>query len=434
MSRLCIRLLGPFHVTLGGKPVTTFRSSKVRALLSYLTVEAKRPHRREALAALFWPDWPDRAELANLRAALFNLRQAIGDSIATPPFLLSDRDAVQFNSASDHWLDVATFEQQIAAGRDALSHKVNPVSAIYCLQSAADLYRGDFLEGFSADGCPGFEEWIVLKREQLRRRVLETLDQLTVMHEENGELGKAQSCAWRQLELDPPREEAHRQLMRLLALSGERSAALAQYETCVRVLAQELSVSPARETTLLFESIRDGRLQAQIPKPVPLIEIVEPLFAREASTPVVGRERELSKLSAHLACALTGHGRVIFVTGETGSGKTVLVNEFCRRAVESHRDVVTASGKCSTRAGGGEPYLPFLEIMETLIGYAPAEYAAGAGIPKRTLPEQSAWPDVGNVLVEAGSSPIGAIDRRCFFDGSFGRLGSRRGSVEQHAG
>ncbi|NIP85332.1 MAG: hypothetical protein GTO03_07140, partial [Planctomycetales bacterium] len=90
-------------------------STKVRALLAYLAVEADRPHRRDVLAGLLWPDWPDRDALSNLRYALYNLRQVIGDRTAEPPFLLITRNTLQFNTASDHWLDVAAFTDLLAA-------------------------------------------------------------------------------------------------------------------------------------------------------------------------------------------------------------------------------------------------------------------------------------------------------------------------------
>ena len=114
MPRLTLSFLGCFHVCLDDRPVTDFKSNKVRALLAYLAVEADRPHRREALAGLLWPDWPDRDALSNLRYALASLRRAIGDHTAAPPFLLITPHTIQFNPASDHWLDVAELERQIA--------------------------------------------------------------------------------------------------------------------------------------------------------------------------------------------------------------------------------------------------------------------------------------------------------------------------------
>ena len=110
MSHLTISLLGAFQVTLDGAPVTDFATDKARALLAYLAVEADRPHRREALAGLLWPDQPERKARQNLRQALLHLRQALGDcEDSAPHALLVSRETVQFNAACDHWLDVAEF-------------------------------------------------------------------------------------------------------------------------------------------------------------------------------------------------------------------------------------------------------------------------------------------------------------------------------------
>src|SRR5262245_43435347 len=101
MARLSLSLLGSFQVTLDGKPVTGFESNKVRALLAYLAVEADRPHRRESLLGLLWPERPEAVARHNLRHILPNLRQAIGDYQADPPFLLITHETLQFNPTSD---------------------------------------------------------------------------------------------------------------------------------------------------------------------------------------------------------------------------------------------------------------------------------------------------------------------------------------------
>jgi DNA-binding SARP family transcriptional activator len=162
MRHLSLSCLGPFQVTLDGQPVTTFKSVKVRALLAYLAVEASRPHPREMLAGLLWPDWPDRDALVSLRSALSDLRRAIGDREASPPFLLITRDTLQFNVASDHRLDVAEFLELITPAE------------LPGLEEAVRLYRGSFLEGFSVGDSASFEEWALFMRERLARQMSAT--------------------------------------------------------------------------------------------------------------------------------------------------------------------------------------------------------------------------------------------------------------------
>jgi hypothetical protein len=107
---------------------------------------------------------------------------------------------------------------------------------------------------------PAFDEWRVIQQERYHQRMLAALEALAAHYVAVGDLTKARGYARQQLVLEPWREEAHRQLMRALALDGQRSAALAQYESCRRVLADELGVEPTPETEALYEEIRTGEL------------------------------------------------------------------------------------------------------------------------------------------------------------------------------
>jgi DNA-binding SARP family transcriptional activator len=245
MARLIISLFASFQVHLDSQPVTRFESDKVRALLAYLAVEADRPHRREHLAGLLWPDQPETMARHNLSQSLLRLRQAIGDRQTELPFLLVTPQTIQFNRASDHWLDVAAFSTQAAAS-----------SSAEALAQAVTHYTGDFLAGFYGVDSNLFEEWVLAKREELQRQALLMLERLVAQYEEQGDYELAQQYAQRQLALDSLREESHRRLMRLLTLSGRRSEALAQYLACRRILAEELGVEPAPETTALYEAIK----------------------------------------------------------------------------------------------------------------------------------------------------------------------------------
>lgn len=242
MPHLSLLLLGPFQVTLDGQPVRGLES-RARALLAYLAAEADWPHARETLAGLLWPDCPDRAALSNLRYTLSNLRLAIGDRSASPPFLCITRSTIQLNRASDQERDLEGLADLSNLTYDQL-------------ERALSIYRGAFLEGLSCGSAP-FEEWVLFKREQIGQQVLAALRRLSAHYAQRGEHARAAFSARRQIELEPWDEEAHRQLMRALALAGQRGAALAQYEACRRALQQELRVAPAHETTTLYESIRD---------------------------------------------------------------------------------------------------------------------------------------------------------------------------------
>jgi DNA-binding SARP family transcriptional activator/predicted ATPase len=407
MAYLSLSLLGPFQVTLAEEPVTSFEADKVRALLAYLAVEADRPHRRDSLVGLLWPDCLDRTARTNLRNALAILRKTIGDRNATPPFLLITRETIQFNTASDAWVDVTAFI-------DLLETKGPPQQNIRRLEEVVVLYRGNFLEGFYVKGSTAFEDWCSLTRERFQRQALMALHRLAGYYEQSGEYERACNYAWRQVELEPWQEEAHQQLMRLLALSGQRSAALAQYETCRHLLDEELDVEPTEETTRLYEQIRDGKLKAPVPRPAcpPSLVAKPPAFLAEeepleVERPVfVARERELAQLDRFLDLALSSQGQVVFVTGEAGSGKTALIQEFTRRAQDAHADLVSVSGNGNAHTGIGDPYLPFRQVLELLTGDAEARWAAGAITRDYARRLWNTLPFTAQALVEAGPDLI----------------------------
>jgi len=251
MARLSLSLLGSFQAVLDGRPITGFASDRMRALLAYLAVEAGRPHRREKLVGLLWPDWPEPSASTNLRNALSNLRKPSATGEAAAPVLLIDRETIQFSPAGDGWVDVHAF--------GALTRVEQPADR---WKKDWALYRGPFLEGFSLKDSAPFEEWVQVTREQLERRCVEALARLAEHYEGAGDLGKACEAAWRAVDVAPWQEESHRRLMRLLALNGQRSVALTQYETCRHLLQRELGAEPTPETDALHRRILDGELRS----------------------------------------------------------------------------------------------------------------------------------------------------------------------------
>jgi DNA-binding SARP family transcriptional activator len=399
VARLAIHLLGPFQVSLDGELIDGFHSDKVRALLAYLSVE-ERPHRREKLAGLLWPDLPEGSARTNLRHALANLRQVIGDQQATPAFLLISRQTIRFNSKSDAWVDALAFTSALQARPCPLAQ----------LEEAVERYRGEFLEGFSFPDSSVFEEWLLLQRERFQRLALDALHRLAAGYTLQGEYERALAYAWRQVSLDPFREKAHRQLMRLLAYSGRAGEALAQYEACRRLLAEELAVEPSVGTTQLGGQIRDGTLP--IPSPV---TVHQPAFLLDKKTTeaerslFVAREGELAQLDGLLDLALAGQGQVAFVVGEAGSGKTALLQEFSRRAQRTHADLLVALGKGNAYTGAGDPYLPFRQALGLLTGDVEALWSAGVLDREYALRLWNTLPAAVQALVEAGPDLVDTL-------------------------
>ena len=188
------------------------------------------------------------------------------------------------------------------------------------LEEMVKLYRGEFLQQFFLEDSTEFEEWTLVQRENLHQRVLDAHSYLANYYELHGDFQAVRRHALRQLELDPWREEAHRQMMRALALDGQRSAALAQYETCRRVLAEELDVEPSAKTRELYEQIRLGTLSPKIDQrsyvpSTPIHNLPVQL------TPFIGREQELADLGRLIA---DPECRCITLVGPGGIGKTRL--------------------------------------------------------------------------------------------------------------
>jgi predicted ATPase/DNA-binding SARP family transcriptional activator/Tfp pilus assembly protein PilF len=326
MTRLEIALLGAFQVSKQGKSVTQFETAAARALLIYLVLHPGMTFDREVLADLLWQDQPRSEALHVLRQTLSRLRRAIEGPKSESPFLHVTRQTIQLNPHSDYWLDTDAFTNLLDAMDQHPHRRLEACGpCVGWLTQAADLYRGDLLSGFYLDSLP-FEEWLTLEREHFHRQALEVLYRLADCHNQRGEYRQAQVYARRQLELEPWREEAHRQLMVALSLSGQRSAALVQYEVCRRTLSEELGVEPEGETRTLNEQIRDGDLH---PSAVPSHNLPA------QRTRFVGREGELAEIAEQLNAP---DYRLLTLVGSGGVGKTRLALAAGRQAVPHFAD------------------------------------------------------------------------------------------------
>ncbi|NKQ35308.1 MAG: tetratricopeptide repeat protein [Chloroflexi bacterium] len=296
-DKLIIRLLGAVEIELAGEPVTGLGTRKAEALLAYL-VSHKRPFSREQLADLLWDDRSQKQALANLRSLLSGMRRKI------KPWLSVTRQTAAFNHDSDYWLDTAELEK-LARGDAAAADP----------QTLLSLYRGDFLEGFHLRDCLRFEEWATLERERLQRLAINTLRQLAEACLHHGRYQHGLQYTDKLLQLDDLSEQAHRWKMELLARNGRRNAALQQYATCRRILADELGIEPAPATQALHQRL----LALSFPPPRNL---------PPDPAPFLGREAALDELNQKL---LSPDTRLLTIVGPGGIGKTRLALQAAQR-------------------------------------------------------------------------------------------------------
>ena len=324
---LKLALLGPLQLTIDDEPLIGLDSGKARALLCYLAVNG-RTHSRHTLANLLWGELPESDARRNLRGVILKLRQLL------EPYLQISHQTVAMNPDAPVWLDAQAFREGLQMG--------NQPGAGW--QTAVQLYRGEFLQEFYIRQAPDFDDWLQEQRTWFHDQAV------TAHHAWAGHL-QAQDgydegirVARQLLTLEPTREASHRLLMELLAQSGQRTAALHQFEQCRQLLDAELGVDVSMETAVLHEQIRSGNYdtvtRGQGDKVTDQKNVtLSPAFAERrhlvtdspfiAGPPITepthffGRERELKRLGMMLRQRPLQNAAII---GPRRSGKTSLLH------------------------------------------------------------------------------------------------------------
>ena len=254
MAELRLYLLGNPRLERNGQPVAITRR-KALALLAYLAA-TRQPHSRDELATLFWPDQDQSGARASLRRDLSTLKSSLGDHV-----LSADQAQIGLNPEADIWIDIEAFRFNATKpqthGHDRSTECANCFNDLI---AAIGLYSGDFMAGFNLPDSAAFDEWQFFETERLRQLLAQALQQVIRWHIDHGEYERGIVHARRWLALDPLHEPAHCQLMQLYAWAGQQSAALRQYQECVRVLKEELDAPPDEATTQLYEAIRTKQL------------------------------------------------------------------------------------------------------------------------------------------------------------------------------
>lgn len=233
MEVIALRLLGPFEVSKGGRRVG-LPARKTEALLALLALRPGVELGREWLTTQLWPDVPEAQGRTSLRQALGHLRKAFSDD---PDGLIVGSSDKLYLDPARVWVDTAELARLLARP---------PADRA----PAADLWRGELLEGFPALEEP-FADWLSDQRTRGRELFLARLEECLGALATQGQLDVALAVGRRLVEVEPTRESVHRALMRLHWDRGDRAAALRQYDLCREALRRRLDLAPSSETERL---------------------------------------------------------------------------------------------------------------------------------------------------------------------------------------
>jgi DNA-binding SARP family transcriptional activator/predicted ATPase len=338
---LQVRLLGQLRLSVDGRPVDGPASARLQSLLAYLLLHADAPQARAHLSFTFWPNASESNARNNLRQLLHQLRQALPDP---DRYLRADANNVQWVPDSSFSLDVALLDGAIAEA-EAAGRRGDAAGRRASLERAVDLCQGPLLPS-----C--YDDWIGPERERLARRCEDAVAALVGLLEEEREYATAIARVRHWLQHDPFDEGAYRWLMRLLALAGDRAAALQAYRQCKDALRRELAAEPSAETVRTYERIRGAE-----PGPP------GPSGGREGAPPtsiLVGRQPEWARLREAWERAVLGQASFALVTGDAGIGKSRLAEELLTWA---QRQGVAAA---RTRSYAAEGRLSLAPVSEWL--------------------------------------------------------------------
>jgi DNA-binding SARP family transcriptional activator len=343
---LRVRLFGAFALESDGVALPMPERRRACALLGWLALHPGM-HPRSEVAGRFWPDVLDASARKSLRTALVAVRRALGS--AGEGALVGTRDTIGL-VGDDVYVDAREFERLVREGR---------------LKDAVDLCHGELLPGL--DG-----EWVYEAREAHRQRFGDVLARLAADAEAAGALEDAIRISRRGVELDPLREDAHREHIRRLIAAGEVAAARLAFDGLARRLRAELHVPPSRETRRLLEDMH-ARAGSPLSAASETRPRLPPALARRERSPFVGREDSLGWLRAQWSEARSGSGRLGAIAGDPGIGKTRLASELARAAHEEGAAVLL--GRCHEELLVS--YQPFVEAFARYVAAVSPEVLRG---------------------------------------------------------
>jgi predicted ATPase/DNA-binding SARP family transcriptional activator len=309
--------------------VIHFTRRKTLALLAYLAVTGKS-YTRDYLATLLWPELDYRKAMTALRSVLSDLRRVAG----LEHFSI-EQENIGLKTASDVRSDVAAFMHKMHVWREHCHPVQLCLECIGTVTQAIELYKGDFMEGFSLPDCPQFDYWQYFTRQEIQKEMASSLEYLTAAHAALEEYERAIFYANRRLVIDTTDEPAHRTLMYLYSKVGQRSNALRQYEICKRNLKDELSLEPQQETYRLYKSILENQpISDASTISMDVGQIKQRHNLPNQSIPFIGREELLACIQRKLQDPTC---RLLSLVGLGGSGKTRLAIETGKQQLANYK-------------------------------------------------------------------------------------------------
>jgi DNA-binding SARP family transcriptional activator/predicted negative regulator of RcsB-dependent stress response len=360
---LRVHLLGGFRVERGEEPISAsawLRRGAARSIVKLLACSPDHRLHREQILDILWPDVDLDSALNRFGKALHAARHALEPTLPlrSPSSYLPLADDILSLDMERVWIDANCFEELTT---HALSSAAEGRATASAFEVALSAYGGELLPE------DRYEDWPMARREALAVLHLRTLQAYARLLEQTGVYDRAAEVLRQVLDLDPLREEAHRGLMRIYALEGNRHHALRQYQTCRQLLHEELGTEPEAETEALHQDIfagrlsqaaRSGKLPTAIAAPLPVA------IRRTPSAPTVGRDRVLEILRKDLSQAQAGTGQVTLISGEAGVGKTRVAADLAREASRHGVLVLWGTGYAHEHL---VPYGPLIEALENYL-------------------------------------------------------------------
>jgi len=264
MGDLSISLFGKFSIQSGGKP-RELEAQKAEELLAYLLIYRQRPHFREKLATLLWPNSTLSQSKGYLRQSLWQIHSTLDKDNG---LLQIESDWIRIEESNNFWLDVAEFEKTFHGVQDQKGKELD-ASQVEALKVAVAFHQADLLENW-------YQDWCLFERERLQNLYLGMLGKLVGYYENLEQYESGIIYALKILKCDRAHERTYRRLMRLYYQAGDRSSALRTYERCTIILRDELDVSPSQRTQNLFKLIKNDQL--------PNDESISPPLAKDTTT------------------------------------------------------------------------------------------------------------------------------------------------------